>query len=607
MKEPNRIRKNEIKVINQIQLNDEQKEAKRLIIDNQIVIITGAAGSGKAQSLKSKIITPTGLTTMGEIKIGDYVINEEGKPSIVTHIHPQGVQSIYKITFSDGSITECTLDHLWNVCSRNNMHKKFLRNGIENKKYQKYETLTLGQILHKGIKEGKNNRDKWFIPVTKPINFNNKELKIDPYILGCLLGDGNLTSNVPHITNEDKEIIDYFQKWCDENNLILYNTKNTNPINGNFIHYSITSRKKQKITESNTLTKYLREYNLMGCNSFNKFIPKEYLYNSVGNRIALLQGLMDTDGWIQITKFRTGKGSTSQAYYSTVSKQLKDDFVFLIQSLGGVCYTTEKQGKYKAKGEKEYKYTSPSYRICINLPDEIRKQIFRLSRKKERISSQLYIPNKTISNVEYIGEDSAKCITISSPTQLYLTDDCIVTHNSLVCSNAALDFLLKKQCDKILVTRATIEVGKSLGFLPGMLDEKFNPYIEGFVENLNKTYDKNKVEELVKNNRIIGMPVQFIRGKTIDDILIVEEAQNLTQHEMLAVLTRLGKTGKIIINGDNDQMDIKTPNGEINGLSFAIELSKKIDDIKKINLKHNHRSDLVGKILEYFYSKKSIN
>jgi phosphate starvation-inducible PhoH-like protein len=213
---------------------------------------------------------------------------------------------------------------------------------------------------------------------------------------------------------------------------------------------------------------------------------------------------------------------------------------------------------------------------------------------------------KVINQIQLNDEQKeAKRLIIDN--QIVIITGAAGSGKSLVCSNAALDFLLKKQCDKILVTRATIEVGKSLGFLPGMLDEKFNPYIEGFVENLNKTYDKNKVEELVKNNRIIGMPVQFIRGKTIDDILIVEEAQNLTQHEMLAILTRLGKTGKIIINGDNDQMDIKTPNGEINGLSFAIELSKKIDDIKKINLKHNHRSDLVGKILEYFYSKKSIN
>mgnify|MGYP003350403457 CR=1 FL=1 len=110
-----------------------------------------------------------------------------------------------------------------------------------------------------------------------------------------------------------------------------------------------------------------------------------------------------------------------------------------------------------------------------------------------------------------------------------------------------------------------------------------------------------KVE--IYEEKIKALPVQFIRGKTIDDILIVEEAQNLTKGEMLAILTRLGKTGKIVINGDNEQSDIKTSTGEMNGLSYAIELSKKIEEIKWIKLKENHRSDLVGKILEYEYGK----
>lgn len=172
---------------------------------------------------------------------------------------------------------------------------------------------------------------------------------------------------------------------------------------------------------------------------------------------------------------------------------------------------------------------------------------------------------------------------------------------SLVSAVTALDFLFKKECDQILVTRAAVEVGHSLGFLPGSLNEKFDPYLEAFQENLMKCYDKVKVEELITSKKVNALPVQFIRGKTIDDILIVEEAQNLTKVEMLAILTRLGVHGKIIINGDNEQKDIKDP---YNGLSYIIELSKKIEEIKWVKLKHNHRSDLVGKILDYEYSGK---
>lgn len=173
---------------------------------------------------------------------------------------------------------------------------------------------------------------------------------------------------------------------------------------------------------------------------------------------------------------------------------------------------------------------------------------------------------------------------------------------SLVSAVTALDFLFKKECDQILVTRAAVEVGHSLGFLPGSLNEKFDPYLEAFQENLIKCYDKVKVEELITSKKVNALPVQFIRGKTVDDVLIVEESQNLTKAEMLAILTRLGKNGKIIINGDLEQTDIRG-SGD-NGLRYVIELSKKIPEIKYIKLKHNHRSDLVGKILEYEYSGK---
>jgi len=172
---------------------------------------------------------------------------------------------------------------------------------------------------------------------------------------------------------------------------------------------------------------------------------------------------------------------------------------------------------------------------------------------------------------------------------------------SLVGAQCALDFLFKKQCEKVFVTRATIEVGNSLGFLPGGIEDKFNPYLEAFQENLTKCYDNVKITELIESKKILTYPVQFIRGKTIDDLLIVEEAQNLTKSQMLAILTRLGKTGKIVINGDLEQTDIRD-NGR-NGLDYVIEMSKRIKEIKWIKLKENHRSDLVGKILDYEYGK----
>jgi len=210
---------------------------------------------------------------------------------------------------------------------------------------------------------------------------------------------------------------------------------------------------------------------------------------------------------------------------------------------------------------------------------------------------------KSINAVQ-LNEEQKEAKRLIVENQVVIITGRAGSGKSLVCAQAALDFLKKKQIECIYNTRAAVEVGKSLGFLPGDINGKFDPYMEAFVENLSKCCsDKKEIPKLIEENKVKALPVQFIRGKTIDDILIVEEAQNLTKGEMLAILTRLGKTGKIVINGDNEQTDIKSNTGELNGLSYAIELSKKIEEIQWIKLKENHRSDLVGKILEYEYGK----
>ncbi len=213
-------------------------------------------------------------------------------------------------------------------------------------------------------------------------------------------------------------------------------------------------------------------------------------------------------------------------------------------------------------------------------------------------------PNRVRKNeVSYkvqLNEEQKEAKKLILDNQIVIITGRAGSGKSLVGAITALDFLNTKQCDKIMVTRSAIEVGKTLGFLPGNLDDKFNVYIEALIENLYKCSDKVKVDEYVRGGKIQGMPVQFIRGKTIDDILLIEEAQNLTVKEMEAILTRLGKNGKIVINGDASQRDI---NDGVTGLDFAIELSKNIEGIEHIKLKENHRSGLVGEILDYIYGK----
>lgn len=182
---------------------------------------------------------------------------------------------------------------------------------------------------------------------------------------------------------------------------------------------------------------------------------------------------------------------------------------------------------------------------------------------------------------------------------------------SLVCANGSLDLLFQRTdgIKRILVTRANIETGRSLGYLPGDLDEKFNPYLEAFRENLYKCYVDNEqkkatLDKLFKDKTIDAMPVAFIRGKTMDDVLVIEETQNLSPHEVQSIVTRLGKNGRMIFNGDFDQCDTHM---DYTGLHYLRDMQKAIPEIAWHNLKTNHRSDLVGKILDWDYSRKKTN
>lgn len=173
---------------------------------------------------------------------------------------------------------------------------------------------------------------------------------------------------------------------------------------------------------------------------------------------------------------------------------------------------------------------------------------------------------------------------------------------TLLTAQTCLDLVFKGEVNKVFVTRPTQQMGDSLGFLPGTLDQKLDPYLDPFKENLLQCYDRSKVEKTLEEGRFEGFAIQFARGKTIKQgtVLVCDESQNTSKHQMLGLLTRLGRGGRIVIIGDNDQKDIRD---EYNGLSYAIELSKRIPEIAWVKLHENHRSDVVGKILDYEYSK----
>ena len=156
-----------------------------------------------AQSLDSKILTPKGWIRMGDIKINDTVIDSNGKLTKVIGVYPQGKKSVYKVTFSDGSSTECCDEHLWCLTTTNSRKRK--PNSVSIKQLSEFK-----DDLFKYDKNNKITGRKWFIPIVKPIYFeNNVYLLIHPYLLGIILAEGGISTKAIHITTSEENIINY--------------------------------------------------------------------------------------------------------------------------------------------------------------------------------------------------------------------------------------------------------------------------------------------------------------------------------------------------------------------------------------------------------------
>ena len=560
--------------------NVEQTFALDMLIDDRIklVMISGAAGSGKAQPLTSKILTPDGWKVMGEITPGDLVSTPDGNHAEVLSVHPQGVKDIYKVSFSDGSSTECCEDHLWvtqNVNERNAHRTGTVRSTKE--------------IMNTLMFKGKKNHS---IPITKPINLNqnNNIGPISSYSMGVLLGDGTFRHHLA-LSSADDFIINELRKDLESINLVL--TQST----ARKYDYFITPDGKKNI-----LKNYLIEKQLWMKKSHEKFIPDEYKYSSIDNRINLLQGLLDTDG--------SCHGRTIE--YSSSSKQLAEDLCWLVQSLGGTAKTSTRKTFYTYKGVK--KEGRINYRVYLNVPNEIIP--FKLKRKAERVIPKIkYFPRRYITNVEFVRTDEAQCIYINSNDHLYITDNCIVTHNTILTIAAGLHKVLKENVyNKLTLTRTIASVGKNneLGYLPGTESEKILPLFKGSLDNLELLLMNKELKSLLPKDAkgLVNIdkflqdgPVSlesmaYIRGRSLpNQMIIVEEAQNSSIHELKTILSRAADGTKAIVIGDLQQIDVAYLSQNNCGLSILMEKLKKKSLSGYIKLQKCHRSELADMVI----------
>ena len=355
-------------------------------------ILTGQPGCGKGLLPNATVYTPDGPTQIKDLKLDNQVCNPSGSISKVVGIFERGLQQTYKITFSDDTECICDGDHIWKVA------KNYRRQNGNNLTYELIDTKKLysGNLHY-------SDRPKWRIPLTQPVRFKHQKFVIHPYVLGALIGDGSLTNNVGiKLTSCDQFIVSKCNLLMDK---------------GFYFKKVNTSHKEHFLVTSKRPNKYKTEINKLGLSviSHHKFIPTKYLYSSVKQRYALLQGLMDTDGFAA-----RNKGTS----ISTVSYPLAEDIVTLVQSLGGTAKIAERKTRYEKGGQ-----WFTSYRVTIKINDKTK--LFSLPRKLNRVRNQHQgYTARRILNIEKLDKQKTVCIKLDSEDGLFLTNNFIVTHNT---------------------------------------------------------------------------------------------------------------------------------------------------------------------------------
>lgn len=380
----------------------------------------GSRGGGKMTSVEEPVLTTKGWVKMGDLKVGDFTYGRNGKPTKIIQIHPQGVKRIWRVTLQDDRKLDCGDEHLWTVR---------LGSGIE-------KVISTKEMYEKGLvyNSKKGNIYKYRVPNCKPIEYKEKNLPIDPYLLGCLLGDGCLTTATPKIASSDKFIIDQFREKLPDFE-IKYDTFTTN-------NYTLVDKNKAVIEVNNRwgtthlakvknrLTLALEKLELAKSCKF-KFIPKVYKFSSVEQRMELLRGLIDTDGCVN---------ENGSIEFTNTNELLLNDVAELCRSLGIRC----KKSIDKRAGQKHnIKGHDCTRGICWRLFINTTLPIAKLPRKLEKITKNHTLRQDFVSIVDIQKTEEfveQQCITVDNEDHTYITTDYIVTHNSYYYSLAGAKY-----------------------------------------------------------------------------------------------------------------------------------------------------------------------
>lgn len=383
---------------------------------------------------KSKNGKPV-LTPLYNIEVGDYVYNRHGKPVEVLGVYPQGKLDAYELTFSDGRTAICSADHIWPYWQR--LHRS-----------EQIGNITLEQMLEKGIYHIKpsekddptrRNRSRFSMPINDAVEFPEQNHKISPYIMGAFLGDG--CKNSEGYFELSSELEYHAAQIANMLGCKGYRKQSKSYSWHFYKEPYVEGEKNKKLHVWDIDPAYAELLSNTYCG--DKYIPEEYLFDSIENRWELLRGLMDTDGTIFKQPWR------HPITFNTTSEQLAYDFRSLCNSLGLIAHiaTNDRRGQtHKSQNGTEYIRKSIEYNVSILVPNEMKPKFFtvehKLARAREAAAHGATRGAKydriQLKKVEKLPQqEEMVCIMVDDPEHLYLCNDFLVTHNTTLSMQVA--------------------------------------------------------------------------------------------------------------------------------------------------------------------------
>ncbi|MFI7088495.1 PhoH family protein [Streptomyces anulatus] len=461
----------------------------RLMAAGTIEVAPLAYMRGRAQPVFTNVLTPDGWRPIGSLQVGDLVVGSNGEPTPVLGVYPQGEKDIYRVSAQDGSWTLCCGEHLWTV-----------RTASDRRRDKPWRVLETKEMI--GNLRAAHARRYELPMLTAPVSFPEREVPMDPYALGLLLGDGCLTgSTTPSFATADQELAEALQGAL---------TAVTLRHKGGPDY--VLNRPKapgEVVTLENPVTAILRQLDLLGTRSHSKFVPDAYLHNSAEVRLGVLQGLLDADGGPV-----TQSDRTCRVQYTTASIALRDDVIALVQSLGGVAYTRRRPAEGRAPGlakGREVHHRYDTHIVDIRLPEGI--EPFRLSRKADKYHAAGGggRPMRFIDSIEPAGREEAVCIQVAAEDSLYVTQDYLLTHNTLNDAFIILDeaqntsaeqmkmFLTRLGFDsKIVITGDVTQVDLPSGTKSGLRQ------VQDILEGLDDVHFSRLTSQDVVRHKLVG-------------------------------------------------------------------------------------------------------